>query len=34
MQLIGIAGYENDNQQFALTLTGSAGNYQAWLKVA
>lgn len=27
-QLIGFAGYENENQKFALTLTGTGGNYQ------
>ena len=30
-QLIGFAGYENENQKFALTLIGSGGNYQAIL---
>lgn len=28
MQLAGFAGYEQNNQPIALTLTGSAGNYQ------
>src|SRR3989339_209799 len=31
MKLIGFAGYEESNQSMALTLTGSAGNYQVAL---
>ena len=30
-KLIGFTGYENENQNVALTLTGSQGNYQARL---
>lgn len=33
MKLIGFVGFDQDNQQFKLILSGSAGNYEAQLRI-